>query len=41
MVKSDPASVAWMLSGTTVPSNRNVWVPRVWRWDMAWLTVSK
>ena len=32
MVKSDPASVAWMVPGTTVPSRRNVWVPSVCRW---------
>ncbi len=41
MLKSEPASVAWMVPGTTVPSRRNVWVPSVCRWAKAWSTVSK
>ena len=41
MVKFEPAAVAWMVPGTTVPSSRKVWVPSVCRLAMAWPTVSK
>ena len=41
MAKFEPAAVAWMVPGTTVPSSRNVWVPSECLLARAWSTVSK